>query len=213
MAEKTISDYVNEIVELKLELSRIKDKEEHATKEAIKERKKRQEFESNLTEVTSERDKLKSDLENYPDKSKAKVAELQQKIRDRDHLDRFKAIAKDLKVKDGKALDDVWKNSGYKAETDDVDDELIKSSIASYLDGREYLLDPGNPAGTGQTNAAESKQSVQTPPSPVKGRATNAGSPYFAYTAAELANPIWMSQNQGKLAKAMQEGTAKLLGE
>lgn len=207
MAEKSISDYVNEIVELRLELSKLRDKEENATKEAIKERKKRQEFESNLTELTTERDKLKSDLENYPDKSKAKLQELQQKVRDRDHLDRFKEIARELKVKDGKALEDVWKNSGYKAETDEVDDDAIKTAIGSYLDGRDYLLSSDVAATTSNPEPAK----PQAPPAPVKGRASNAGTPYFTYSAKDLANPVWMAANQGKLSKAWADGTAKEL--
>ncbi len=116
----------------------------------------RDEYRDALTEVASERDSLKT----APDAS-TRIAELEARERDRNHYDKFAELAKGAKAKDA-ALRHLWKVSGYKAESDEIDDHALQSLVAKLKTEADYAFD-----------VDESKSSMNTQEASAAVRATS----------------------------------------
>ncbi len=98
----------------------------------------RDEYRDALTEVSSERDSLRT----APDAA-ARIAELEAAARDRTHYDRFAELAKGAKAKE-KALRQLWrdaKDRGYKPESDDVDEQALQTAVKALKAEVDYAFD------------------------------------------------------------------------
>jgi chromosome segregation ATPase len=116
---------------------------------------------STVGALTTERDALKSRAEAAPHELQAQVDEYKGKLRDRDHRDKFKALAHAAGVTQDKALDDLWQLSGYKAEADEVDDAKITAAITGALAGRDWLKAAPAPVGANGKPAAPATTTAQ----------------------------------------------------
>lgn len=106
-----------------------------------------------LATVTTERDTFKSSLDAKPGELQAKIDSLQGKLRDRDHKDAFRSLAKAAGVNEA-AIEDAWIISGYKPEGDELDETKIKAAIGSTLQGRDWLkAAPAAESATGSPGA------------------------------------------------------------
>ena len=100
----------------------------------------RDEYRDALETITSERDGLKSQVSN-PDAQAARIAELEGTIRDQAHYEKFSGLAKQSHAKDT-ALKHLWQVSGYKAETDVIDEKALQSLVAKLKTEADYAFDP-----------------------------------------------------------------------
>jgi hypothetical protein len=105
----------------------------------------RDEYRDALSEVASERDKLKT----APDAA-TRIADLEAMIRDRNHFDAFSRVAKGAKAKEA-ALKHLWQVSDYKAETDEVDEAAMQRLVKQLKQDADYAFDPEE---TGNVTAA-----------------------------------------------------------
>jgi hypothetical protein len=78
-------------------------------------------------EARKEAEKLAKDLEAAK-ASDAKVAELQQQLRDRDHRDAFAKLAKERGATDA-TVDSIWKLTMYEAKGEKPDEALIAKAL------------------------------------------------------------------------------------
>lgn len=85
---------------------------------------------------------------------------LRSSIRDGKHKDAFNAKAKELGFNPA-ALSDVWEQSGYKAESDDVDDAAIEAALKPLSESKPWLLKtvetptPSAAAGTAEPSTGK----------------------------------------------------------
>ena len=99
----------------------------------------RDEYRDALTEVSAERDTLKTSPE-----AASRIAELEASIRDRSHFDKFAELASASKAK-AKALSQLWrdaKDRGYKPESDDIDEKALQAAVAQLRSEVDYAFDP-----------------------------------------------------------------------
>jgi hypothetical protein len=99
------------------------------------------EYEDLVPKLTKERDELKTQPE-----ASARIAELEARIRDRNHFDRFAELAKGEKAKDS-AVKALWKLSDYKAEADEPDEAALKGILKKLKTEADYAFEP-DPADT-----------------------------------------------------------------
>ncbi len=92
-----------------------------------------------LADTSKERDSLRKAAAD-PDKQSARIAELEAERRDRLHYDKFAELAKGAKAKD-KAVKDLWKLSGYKAEHDKVDEDALAEVLERLKTEADYAFD------------------------------------------------------------------------
>ena len=103
--------------------------------------------------LTTERDDFKAKLDAKPGELQATIDTLQGQLRDRDHKDKFRSLAKTAGINES-ALDDAWQLSGYKAEGD-IDETKITAAITSTLSGRDWLkAAPAAETANGQPGAS-----------------------------------------------------------
>ena len=108
---------------------------------------KRDKWKSQAAAVTAERDAAikerdaaRAELRRLDETPQAKqIAALKQQIRERDHRAVFDRIAGDKGVIKT-AMDDLWKLSEYKAETDTIDEEAIGALIDAQKTERAHLF-------------------------------------------------------------------------
>ncbi len=99
------------------------------------------EYEDLVPKLTKERDELKTQPE-----ASARIAELEARIRDRNHFDRFAELAKGEKAKES-AVKHLWKLSDYRAEADEPDETALKGILKKLKTEADYAFDP-DPADT-----------------------------------------------------------------
>jgi chromosome segregation ATPase len=117
----------------------------------------RDEYRDALTEVSAERDSLKTAPE-----AASRIAELEASIRDRNHYDKFAELAGVAKAKP-KALKQLWrdaKDRGYKLESDDVDAKALQAAVDSLKTEIDYAFDPDETAAS--RAAQEAAAAVRT---------------------------------------------------
>lgn len=95
------------------------------------------ELEASLATLTKERDDALKALTETPTADKDRIAELEGTLRTRSHRDAFNRLASG-KIK-SEALDDAFALSGWKAESDDVDEENMGAVIGSLVESKPYL--------------------------------------------------------------------------
>ncbi len=95
------------------------------------------ELESQLANITKERDDARHNLTSLPVEQSNRIAELESLIRTRTHKDAFARLAKD-KVRP-EALDDAFTLSGWKVEGDDIDENEMGQAIAKLVEVKPYF--------------------------------------------------------------------------
>jgi FtsZ-binding cell division protein ZapB len=131
--------------------------------------------------LTSDRDGLKAQVDAKPGELQGEVDKLRGEIRDRDHKDAFRRLAKTAGVNEA-ALDDAWQLSGYKPEGDQLDEAKITAAITSTLSGRDWLKAAPAPDGANGTPGASGTippprgANATLPPGPGANRGGGAGS-------------------------------------
>jgi hypothetical protein len=133
--------------------------------EASKYRKMAKTLKGRVAELES----LLSDVPS-PDESAARVAELEGKLRQRDHMDAFRRLAAE-KIRP-EALEDAYTLSGWTADADEVDEQAMTSTIDNLVLARAYLAVPAAevPATEGETVSPPVERSFSlTRPVPAKG--------------------------------------------
>src|SRR5271166_3006810 len=180
----------------------------------------RDEFRDALTEISEERDSLKSKVA-APDAQAARIAELEGTIRDRQHYDKFAELAKGAKAKEA-ALKHLWQVSGYKAEADEPDEIALGKLVKDLRKSADYAFEPSDNADFGMRNAEskiQNRQSSRTKygletgaaPEPAGGgRSTerNKGGDGTIVTAEMRADPRFMldPRNREIITAAAKEG-------
>src|SRR5271166_1704379 len=99
----------------------------------------REEYRLALSEASEERDTLKSKVAS-PDAQAARIAELEDAIRDRQHFDKFTELARKAKAKQA-AFKHLWQISGYKAEADEVDEKALVKLLDQLRQEADYAFD------------------------------------------------------------------------
>lgn len=153
-----------------------------------------------VADLTGERDEWKAKAEANPGVLQTKIDELTGKIRTRDHTDAFKELAKDAGVlQEQTALDDLWKATEWKADSDAVDKAGLKAKITEALAARPWLKPPAeDPA-----EAAEAARKAADLPLQNGVDASRAGrdtaSKRMTVRASQLSDAEWMRNNQATL--------------
>jgi predicted nucleic acid-binding Zn-ribbon protein len=136
-----------------------------------------------VAELTTDRDKYRTLSEQDPEGLRTQVSDLTGKLRERNHLDAFQKVARNLKVTDEKRIADLYALSGYKPEADQIDEAVITSTIQATVKERSYLLDPTPPpaaAGAAQPAAGAANGAATSPaggkPGPGSDRGVSNGS-------------------------------------
>jgi FtsZ-binding cell division protein ZapB len=133
-----------------------------------------------VASLATERDGLKAAATAQPHELQTKIDELQGKLRDRDHRDKFRELAKAKGVTQEKALDDLWQLSGYKPDADEIDEPKLTAAITSALAGRDWLKAAapdganGQPPGGG-TQSPQGGANGNRQPGPGANRGSGAG--------------------------------------
>ena len=176
----------------------------------------RNEYRDALTEISEERDSLKSKVA-APDAQAARIAELEGTIRDRQHYDKFAELARGAKAKEA-ALKHLWQVSGYKAEADEIDEKALQSLVAKLKTEADYAFDPEESSTTSAAKdaarvASRTKYGLETGAAPEPaggGRSTerNKGGDGTIVTAEMRADPKFMldPRNREIITAAAKEG-------
>jgi len=168
----------------------------------------RDEYRDALTEVSDERDKLKTSPE-----AATQIADLQAKIRDRNHFDKFSELAKGEKAREG-AVKHLWKLAEYKAEADEPDEVALKGVLKKLKTEAHYAFEDAEPP-----NMAAARKAAQTSYGLTmrgeEGRgARNDGGDGTVLTPELMANPRFMLDPRNRnfiseAVKARQEQRAR----
>lgn len=129
---------------------------------------------------------------------KAKVDELNQRLRDASHKATFAKVAREKGVADD-AIDLVYQHSGYRAEADDPDEAAIGALLDDLKDrpGVSRLFGEPGPAGT---------------PGPARGQGTRDSSGgKFRVTKAQARNADWCLANRARMQAAVRDGTLEYI--
>ena len=167
----------------------------------------RDELKAQLGTLTTDRDTWKGKAEAAPGDKDRRIAELEGTIRTRDHKDAFNRLAKDAGVRTD-AVDDLWNLSGYKADTDQVDEARINQLIGEARTGRAYLF-----STAGETPAAgsgEPKKPLSPPPGSGRGAPAN-GSGQYRLTASQMRDPKFMMDPKNSKAIADAQAAGNLV--
>ncbi len=182
-----------------------------------------------LNALDEENAELKAKLKAFdgidPEKLKARVGELEGKVRTRNHRDAFNAIADELEI-DPDFRDDVFDMAKWDMSKDEADPKAMKAHFRDWLDAkdaRKKYLKAKESAEEGTEGQAEGK----TPPAGDKEKGTpqprlhtedtgrggpSAGGKMFRYRSSDLSNHEWMRQNAQAYARAAAEGRLQKIG-
>lgn len=190
MSEVLIASLQKRIDELTSENATIK---QEAKSRRLKGKSLQEELDGLKTQVdslTKERDTLKAAATAQPHELQSTIDTLRSQIRERDHKDAFKRLAKDAGAKtEDNAIADLWNASGYKADSDAIDDAKITAAIASALAGRDWLKAAQAPDGANGNGAGASTQTAHGAdngnrlPGPGVNRGAAAGDPASEWDA------------------------------
>ena len=178
--------------------------------------------------LTSERDKLQSAIESIgaerdeladqvgtPDEYRQQLEELRGQIRTRNHRDVFDRVALDQKAHK-KALDALWRLSGYEADSDTVDEGRIAGIVGRLREEADYAFEAPTSA-TPATAPTPGRGGIFSREQPVP--AAGRGGPIPAVegsglTREQLADPTFVLNPANKSyirerIKAAQEARAR----
>lgn len=132
--------------------------------------------------LEAERDEWRQKYEAEPSELQAKLDELTGKLRDRDHRAAFEKVAKAHGITDPARVADLYTLTGYRPDSDSVDEVKLGEVIGAAVKVRPWLADVPSPAGaeggekSGTTSAVEPSSNATTSSS-VARATTNQGSP------------------------------------
>jgi hypothetical protein len=153
-----------------------------------------------------ERDSRIATLEALPE-STTRIAELEGRIRDRTHYDKFTELAKGAKAKEA-AIKHLWQVSGYQPEGDEPDEQTLSKLVADLRKSADYAFEPGEST----VQAARDAAGRYTTPPPGGGRGQrNQGADGTIVTAEMRADPKFMldPRNREIITQAAKEGRFK----
>ncbi len=145
-----------------------------------------------LADTTKERDSLRKAATD-PDKQAARIAELEAERRDRLHYDKFAELAKASRAKD-KAVKDLWKLSGYKADKDEPDEKALGELIESLQERADYAFEPESTEASTTSTGQPALKVV--PASGRGGRTRGQDGPHL--TREQMADPKFMLDPRNK---------------
>lgn len=136
-----------------------------------------------------------------------RVDELTGELRIIKHRKVFDKLATDSGVKP-EALEDLYQLSGYKAETDVIDEAAVKAAIDGQKTARSYLF--GAAGETVETPAPGTPpQAQQLPPGPGSNRGGSPITPPQKFTEAQLSDPEFCMKNYAAITAAASESIAR----
>jgi hypothetical protein len=157
---------------------------DNANAEAARYRKQRNQYrdkvadlEEQLAALTSERDQARTEFANFkaeveakPSQEAARIAELEGKIRTRDHRDAFGRHASGKIRPD--ALEAAWKLGECTADSDTIDEDKMGEMVANLVASHPFLA--ADDAATPTSGESDSPQATRSSgrlnsPSPVPG--------------------------------------------
>jgi flagellar biosynthesis chaperone FliJ len=144
MADEPIQEPIMSSDNTALEI--LKGQVESLTAQLQKLTSERDEYRDALTGVSEERDTLRTQIAE-PSDLQARIHELEGSIRERSHYDKFAELAKSGKAKDA-ALKHLWQVSGYKAETDEIDEKALQGVVSRLRKEADYAFDAETPGTT-----------------------------------------------------------------
>src|SRR4051812_1518353 len=144
--QKRIDELTGELATVRAEAKdrRIKSKAFKDEAEALR---------ATVATLTTERDTFKAQAQAQPGELKAEIDLYKGKLRDRDHKDKFRDLAKAAGVNES-AIEDAYQLSGYKPEADAIDEAKITAVITQTLQGRDWLKAAPAQGANGQSGAS-----------------------------------------------------------
>jgi hypothetical protein len=161
----------------------------------------------NLIDVLSSVPELRTKAEingREPSEWEAKYKELAGKQRELTHKQKFQEIAKQNNIRDD-AFDDAYALSGYKAESDDVDETALTELVANLAKSKPFLLKTPE-ATPAPASVVEAKllppKALSKPVGSGRGNPDTESRLLISRTNRDLSNPEFMRANQ----KAISQG-------
>jgi hypothetical protein len=192
----TTAAEVERIVSLKDAVERLKTTLKRVGRDLKATRERAEQAERDRDAANTKAVKAQQDFDANP--LKARVDELNQKLRDTAHKATFARLARSKGVADD-AIDLVYQHSGYRAEQDEPDEAAIGSLIDGLKDRPGVSRLFGEPGPNGN-------------PGPAKGQGGRSGEgSKFRVTAAQLRDPNWCLQNQERRLQAIKDGTYEVV--
>jgi hypothetical protein len=146
------------------------------------------------------------------------VVELKGQIRQRDHRDVWRELAKEAGVKP-KAVDRLFQLSGWKADADAVDRKAMAAALEGLRESDDYAFEPvseGDGEGQGGSGQRAAEKPVTPGERPVpgggRGKPHNPSKSGVVLTKNQLADPKFMldPRNKDIIQSAAKEGRFRL---
>jgi hypothetical protein len=128
------------------------------------------------------------------------------KLRSTVHRQAFKDKALAARV-DPKAVDDLWKLAGYEPEGDEPDDEAIDGLVKAAQEVRPYAFLKDEPPA----DEPKPPPRLKKPIDDGRGRPPASNPAKFQVTRRQLADGVWMRENQPRVREAQKAGTFELV--
>jgi hypothetical protein len=133
-----------------------------------------------------ERDDLKKQLEGLSG-SGDRVKELEAQLRTMKHRGLFDRLAGESGAKQ-KALDTLFRESGYRADGDEPDEKAIRAALEKLRESHDFAFEAREEGGEGEERPASEKKK----PAPDAGRGKPSDGKGTVYiTREQLADPKW----------------------
>ena len=155
-----------------------------------------------LTAATGKVTELEQAVGKAPADAQARIEELTSEVRGYKHKGVFRDKAGEAGV-DPKALDVLWRESGYKADADDVNEDAIAEAITRAKESHPFLF----------RAAIEGEPTPPPLPRPPLGhdRGAAPSSGTFVVRESQAADPAWKMANQAAFNQAGKNGTLKIV--
>ncbi len=164
-----------------------------------------------VAKLTSERDKAHSSHEastkeladfkklvGDPEAHKARVTELEQKLRTVTHKGEFRKLAEDAGAK-REAIDDLFQLSGYNPTKDEIDPKALNDLLGELKKSKAYAFNAEEAAADTQGRVLGDVQpALKAIPGDGRGRSHNPASSGIKITAAMRADPKFMLDPKNK---------------
>jgi hypothetical protein len=172
-----------------------------------------------VEDTLAARDALQEKLDTAPDQWRAKLETAEAQLRARDHRDAWaRAVGAELHEK--VSVEKLWSEVDYQPEGE-VDPTRIDELVNAAREAAPYLFKPaGAPAQRRQQTPAAEPRGSQRPAAPVPfdtglaggrgGRDTSSAGMYRV-RESDLSDPLWMRDNQARLAEARRNGTFQVI--
>lgn len=137
------------------------------------------------------------------EKSAARLAELEGKVRTRAHRDAVEKLFDELKVKK-ELRDDLFRLADWKADSDEPDEKALKKHFGEVVERRPWAVDQEAPADA-------KKKRLETDEPAGRGASVQDKIGKFRVTRSQIRDPQWMRKNQDAYAAAARAGEIDLV--